>query len=308
MVNPRAKPFKLPYSLLSLAMEQSILRDSLEAKIERATEIIRGFNGAVVALSAGVDSSLVASIAKRALGNRAVAATAISESLPPRELDVAKNVAKEIGIEHILVQTGEIHDPNYASNTPNRCYYCKNALYTELARVATDLGLEKIVDGTQVDDLSDFRPGLKAAREAGVRSPLLEAGFSKKDVRAAARSLGLSVWDKPAMPCLSSRIPHGEAVTLSKLSMIGNAEQFIKGLTGVRELRVRHENGRARIEVSPNERHLFFSAQIMDIIDENLRRIGFSSVTLDLAGYRRKNVDPAETASHVLPLIDSTRA
>ena len=240
-------------------MSQTLLSKSLNHKVKKATESIRQFGGVVVALSAGVDSSLVALLARKALGNQAVAVTAVSESLPPGELEIAKKIAGEIGIRHLIVRTDEIHNPKYTSNASNRCYYCKDTLYRELAATAADLGFHGILDGTQLDDLSDDRPGLQAAREAGVRSPLLDAGFNKQEVREAARCLGLSVWDKPAMPCLSSRIAHGEEVTVSKLSSIGEAELFIKNLTGLRELRVRTQNGQARIEVAPQERHLLFN-------------------------------------------------
>lgn len=282
--------------------------DSLLEKVEKAVEIIRGFEGAVVALSAGVDSSLVAQLATKALGEKAVAATAVSESLPPGELEIAKKTAKGIGIRHIIVHTDEIHNQNYASNPSDRCYYCKATLYEELGTIATRLGFAIIIDGTHLDDLSDVRPGLKAAQEAGVRSPLLEAGFSKSDVREAAKRLGLSVWDKPAMPCLSSRIPHGEDVTPLKLSMIGRAEEFIKSLSGIRELRVRYESGGARIEVAPLERQLLFNDNVMDKIDEKLRGIGFSSVTLDLRGYRMTVGSRTSSDPLILPIVDTTRS
>ncbi len=274
----------------------------MTSKIEKAVSDVRRFNGAVVALSAGVDSSLVAMLAKKGLGDRAIAVTAVSESLPPGELDVAKRTAQEIGIRHLIVRTGELANPNYVSNPSNRCYYCKETLYEELRVVADDLGFEAILDGTQVDDLSDERPGLQAAREAGVHSPLLVAGFSKREVREAAKFLNLSVWDKPAMPCLSSRIAHGEEVTVEKLSAIGQAEAFIKSLTGVRELRVRHQGGVARIEMAPEERRLFFDERVMDRVDEELRRIGFSAVTMDLKGYSRKTV-AAPSNDFVLPVL-----
>lgn len=267
---------------------------------------ISGYKGTVVALSAGVDSSLVALLARRALGERAVAVTAVSESLPPGELEVAKKTAKEIGIRHLIVHTDEIHNPNYTSNPSNRCFYCKGTLYKAMANIASDLGFEAILDGTHMDDLSDDRPGLQAAREAGVKSPLMDAGFSKREVREAAKALGLSVWDKPAMPCLSSRIAHGEEVTEAKLSSIGQAELFIKNLTGVRELRVRYQNGMARIEVSPEERHLFFDEGVMDRVAQKLRAIGFSTITLDLKGYRRRETAFPNPDQLTLPMANVT--
>ena len=274
----------------------------LNSKIEKAISAINQFNGAVVALSAGVDSSLVALLAKKALSDRVVAATAVSESLSPGELDIAEKTAREIGIEHVIVRTDELRNSNYVANSGNRCYYCKETLYRELRTLADRLGFETILDGTQLDDLSDDRPGLQAAREARVKSPLLLAGFTKNDVREAARVLGLSVWDKPAMPCLSSRIPHGEPVTVEKLSAIGQAELFIKNLTGIRDLRVRHQDGLARVEVAPEERHLFYDERIMDLVDEQLRKLGFTAVTLDLRGYRKKVVPAPGNDNLVLPV------
>src|SRR5438445_623996 len=181
---------------------------------------------------------------------------------------------------------------NPASNLADRCYHCKDTLYRELRSLADSLGLEAILDGTQVDDLSDDRPGFRAAQEAGVKSPLLIASFSKADVRETARLLGLAVWDKPAMPCLSSRITHGEEVTSDKLGMIGKAELYIKELTGVRNLRVRYSNSMARIEVAPEERKLFFDEVVMDQIDRALKQLGFMTVTLDLKGYSRREKTP----------------
>ncbi len=261
---------------------------NLQQKFDAAVSQIRLSKGAVVALSAGVDSSLVALLAHKALGDQAVAATGVSESLPPHELEIAKETAKEIGIKHLVVQTDELQNPEYASNRADRCYYCKDTLYRELRTLANGLGLEEILDGTQVDDLGDDRPGFRAAQEAGVKSPLLMASFSKAEVRETARVLGLSVWDKPAMPCLSSRINHGEEVTTDKLGMIGQAELYIKELTGVRNLRVRYSNSAARIEVAPEERKLFFDETVIDQVDRTLKGLGFMTVTLDLKGYSRK--------------------
>jgi pyridinium-3,5-biscarboxylic acid mononucleotide sulfurtransferase len=284
------------------------LRESLPQKLQQKFDLaisqIRMNKGAVVALSAGVDSSLVALLAHRALGHHAVAVTGVSESLPLQELEIAKETAKAIGIKHMVVQTNELQNPQYTSNSANRCYFCKDTLYRELRGLADSLGLEAILDGTQVDDLGDDRPGFKAAQEAGVKSPLLMASFTKLDVRETARVLGLSVWDKPAMPCLSSRITHGEEVTTGKLGMIGQAELYIKQLTGARNLRVRYNNSSARIEVAPEERRMFFDETVMDQVDRALKQLGFVSVTLDLKGYSRKERTPTPD-SMVLPMAVS---
>ncbi len=277
-----------------------VVSDRTRGKIDKATSLIRELNGAVVALSAGVDSSLVALIAHRALGELSVAATGESESLPPEELEVAKQTAKEIGIRHLIVRTNELQNPDYYSNPTNRCYFCKETLYSKLRSIADQLGFEAILDGTHADDLSDDRPGMKAAQEAGVVSPLLLASFSKTEVREAARNLGLSVWNKPAMPCLSSRITHGEEITREKLGMIGEAELYIRQLTGVRNLRVRYSDGLARIEVSSRERRVFFDEKVLDQIDGKLRRLGFTRVALDLRGYIGKEASSRETL--ILPM------
>jgi len=285
-------------------MIEDPLSPELGDKVEKAITLISRHNGVVVALSAGVDSSLVALLARKALGDRSVAVTALSESLPPGELEIAEKTAEGIGIRHIIVRTDEIHDPSYSSNPSNRCFYCKDRLYNELTTIASSLGFEALLDGTQKDDLADDRPGFLAARNHGVKSPLLEAGFSKRDVRDTARALGLSVWDKPAMPCLSSRIPHGEEVTEDKLRMVGEAELFIKNLTKVRELRVRYRNGSARVEVAPDEQHLVLDEGTMEVVNQHLRDLGFTSVTMDPGGYRRRESLASGGAEMILPMAD----
>ncbi|HET7405268.1 MAG TPA: ATP-dependent sacrificial sulfur transferase LarE [Candidatus Bathyarchaeia archaeon] len=271
------------------------------AKIEKVGALIRGLNGAMVALSAGVDSSLVALLAYKALGENAIAVTGVSESLPREELNIAKQTADAIGIRHLTVRTSELENPDYSSNPADRCYVCKQTLYSELRTLADSYHFQSILDGTHVDDLGDDRPGLKAASEAGVISPLLQASFSKSEIRDAARFLGLAVWDKPAMPCLSSRIAHGDRITIEKLGMVGQAESYIKDLTGVRNLRVRYRDSSARIEVAPGERTEFFDEKIMDEIDRELRRLGFADVALDLRGYARRNKSPGRDEL-VLPM------
>jgi uncharacterized protein len=284
-------------------MMLSPARAGLQVKIEKALHIISQFNGAVVALSAGVDSSLVASLARKALGNRVVAVTAVSESLAPGEIEIAKRTARRIGIRHIIVTTDEVHNVSYKANPTNRCYYCKDTLYRELRRQADNFGLEAILDGTQLDDFEDIRPGFLAAKEAGVRSPLAEAGFSKKDVRETARLLWLEVWDKPAMPCLSSRIPHGEEITVEKLSQVGDAESIVKRLSGARDLRVRHHGAIAAIEVSQEELPLFHQDGLMNEVEKELRLIGFQSVTLGPRKYPNRQETLALGQDRLLPII-----
>ena len=276
----------------------------LQVKIEKAVHIIGQFNGAVVALSAGVDSSLVAALAHKALGDRATAVTAVSESLAPGEIEIAKKTAKRIGIRHTVVTTDEVRNTSYAANPTNRCYYCKDTLYRELRRQADKSGFEAILDGTQLDDLGDTRPGLLAAKEAGVRSPLAEAGFFKKDVRETAHFFGLEVWDKPAMPCLSSRIPHGAEITLEKLSQVGRAESIVKRLSGARDVRVRHHGEVASIEVSPEEVPMFHQDGLMNRVKKELRLIGFTSVTIGPRKYPTIEHTAATGQDYLLPIIN----
>jgi pyridinium-3,5-biscarboxylic acid mononucleotide sulfurtransferase len=278
----------------------------LQEKIDRAIQIIASFDGVIVALSAGVDSSLVALFARKALKNRALAMTAVSESLAPGELEIAKKTASQIGIQHAEIATDEVHNATYLANPTNRCYYCKNTLYTRLRQEANNLGFQAIIDGTQIDDFGDTRPGLLAAREAGVRSPLAEAGFSKKDVREAARLFGLEIWDKPAMPCLSSRIPHGVEITIEKLAQVGEAEAMIQRLSGARDIRVRHHGEIAVVEISSEEMPLLRQDKVLKQVEWELKRIGFTTLTL---GPRRSS-QPLETASigkdYALPILNDS--
>jgi uncharacterized protein len=275
-------------------------------KIEKVVHLISQFSGAVVALSAGVDSSVVAILARRALEDRVVAVTALSESLAPGEMEIAQKTATQIGIRHIIVTTDEVHNASYKANPSNRCYYCKDTLYRELRREADKLGFEAILDGTQLDDFGEIRPGILAAREAGVRSPLAEAGFSKKDVRETAQLLGLEVWDKPAMPCLSSRIPQGEEITVQKLSQVGEAESIVKRLSGARDIRVRHHGTVAAIEVFQEELPLFHQEGLMSQVGKELRRIGFPEVTLGPRRYPTRQRVTKLGHDHLLPIINTS--
>ena len=288
-------------NLIMLATPDPELRE----KIDSAIQIIASLDGAIVALSAGVDSSLVALLARKALKDRALAVTAVSESLAPGELEIAKKTASQIGIQHIEIATDEVHNATYLANPTNRCYYCKNTLYNYLRREADSLGFEAIIDGTQIDDFGDTRPGLIAAREVGVRSPLAEAGFSKKDVREAARLFGLEIWDKPAMPCLSSRIPHGVEITVEKLTQVGEAEAMIKRISGARDIRVRHHGEIAAIEISTEEMPLLRQGSVLNEVELQLKRIGFTTMTLG----PRKSSQPPKTASidsdYLLPILNN---
>lgn len=254
-----------------------------EAKLTRLREIILPLDRVVVAFSGGVDSTLVLKVAYDLLGNNVLAVTAASPSLPRTELQEAIGLARRIGAPHRLIETAELENPDYAANPVNRCYFCKTELYTSLAPLADREGYRAILDGSHADDLADFRPGEKAAREHQVRSPLREAGLTKEEIHSLARDLGLPNWDKPASACLSSRVPHGVAVTAEVLGQIEAAEGVLRNL-GFRQVRVRHHREIARIEVAPEE----FSRLIenREAVLRGLKEAGYLFVTLDLAGFK----------------------
>ena len=253
----------------------------------RLRETIRDYRSAITAFSAGVDSTLVAVVAQQELGPNALAATAVSASLAPSELADAEHLARALGLQHTLVHTNEVQDERYATNPVDRCYFCKSHLYTELEALAQQRGARYILNGLNVDDLGDWRPGARAAAErAGrVRSPLHEAGLGKAEIRAAARELGLPNWDKPALACLSSRVPYGERVTPDKLERIGRAEQLLRDL-GFRQLRVRHFADRARVEIAPDELDRIEAENLQPRIEAELLELGFPGVEIDPRGYR----------------------
>jgi uncharacterized protein len=250
-------------------------------------EVIRGYESAITAFSAGVDSTLVAIVAQQELGEKAVAATAVSASLAPAELDDAVHLASTLGLSHRLVYTREVEDPRYASNPVDRCYFCKTHLYTELETLLQETSFGFILNGLNVDDLGDWRPGARAAaeRQDHVRSPLHEAGMGKQHIREAAKQLGLPNWDKPALACLSSRVPYGQNVTAEKLARIAQAEQILRAL-GFRQLRVRHFADRARVEIAPDELGRVSAEGLAERIHADLLALGFPAVEIDPRGYR----------------------
>jgi uncharacterized protein len=238
---------------------------------------------ALVCFSGGVDSALVLAVAHEVLGARAVGMTAVSPSLAPFEKEAAVAIAAQIGARHELVSSHEIERPGYVANASDRCFHCKTELYEIAEAKKREWGIDHVLNGTNVDDLGDHRPGLEAARNARVRSVLVELGFTKTDVRQAAQAMGLAVWDKPASACLSSRIPYGTEVTRERLAQIGGLEAELRRL-GLRQLRVRYHEKLARIEVARDE--LLAAFEVRDAIVEAGRRFGFAYVTLDLQGYR----------------------
>jgi pyridinium-3,5-biscarboxylic acid mononucleotide sulfurtransferase len=257
----------------------------LTEKLETLKSIFIEMEKALIAYSGGVDSTLVAKVACDVLGERALAVTAVSPSLLPEELEDAKIQAATIGISHRIVQTREMENPNYTSNPVNRCYFCKSELHDTLKPLAIELGYPYVVDGVNADDLRDYRPGIQAAKERGARSPLAEVGITKMEVRQLSQELGLPWWDKPAQPCLSSRFPYGEEITVAKLQRVGRAEIYLRKL-GYNSLRVRSEGDTARIELPPEEIKEFVLKTDLQSLVSTFQGFGFMYVSLDLEGFR----------------------
>jgi pyridinium-3,5-biscarboxylic acid mononucleotide sulfurtransferase len=279
-----------------------VATDILQKRLTELEEILVPYESALVAFSGGVDSSLALAVAARALPkHRVLAVTSNNETYLPSELDLAREFAESLGVEHLVVNTRELDDPNYASNPTNRCYFCKSTLYTDLAKLAEDRGYACVVDGANKDDEGDYRPGRKAAKELGVVSVLSEAKMSKADVRELAKYLGLPTWDKPALACLSSRFPYGQEITPEKLSQVARAEEFLRR-EDFKQVRVRHHGEIARLEIGPDELERAFAMR--EKISAELLDAGFLYVTLDLAGYRAGSLNRAlKKDKKALPLI-----
>lgn len=257
----------------------------MDGKFERLREILKESTGVLVAFSGGVDSTFLLKVAHLVLSDRAVALTAASPTAPPGELEAAEDLARLIGCRHVVLSSNELDNPSFTQNPVNRCYFCKDEVY-RIARLEADrLGIETVVDGTNLDDLKDHRPGLKAAKEWKVRHPLVEAGICKEEIRRYSRELNLPSWNKPAIACLSSRFPYGVEITIERLGKVGACERFLKDLN-FREFRVRYHGELARIEAAPEEIDRFLERATREAIVEEFKRIGFSFVSVDLQGYR----------------------
>ncbi len=267
----------------------------LHEKFQLLKDNIKKRGSAAIAFSGGVDSTFLIRVAHEVLGDKLIAVTATSSTYPERELKEAIQYAKDMGVKHQIISSEELDIKGFASNPTNRCYYCKKELFTKIREVAKENGVQYVFDGSNMDDTGDNRPGMQAAEELEVVSPLKEAKLTKADIRELSKEMGLPTWSKPSFACLSSRFPYGNEITISKLQMIDEAEEFLLDM-GIRQVRVRHHGEIARIEVSPEERVQFFDVKVMDKIVEKFKRIGFTYVTFDMQGYRTGSMNEVLSA------------
>ncbi|WP_039656001.1 ATP-dependent sacrificial sulfur transferase LarE [Clostridium tyrobutyricum] len=269
----------------------------MHKKLDILKENIKKMQSAAIAFSGGVDSTFLLKVAHDVLGNNVIAITATSSTYPKRELDEAKKYARNMGVKHIIIESEELDIEGYAKNPVNRCYYCKKELFSKLRNIAKENDINYVLDGSNLDDTGDYRPGMEAAKELGIVSPLKEAKLTKDDIRIFSREMDLPTWDKPSFACLSSRFPYGNKITSKKLKMVEDAEQFLLDL-GFRQVRVRCHDTIARIEVAPEERSKFFDLSLMDKVGNKFREIGFTYVTLDILGYKTGSMNAVLKSMH----------
>lgn len=260
-------------------------------KLEKLENIIRDAGSALIAFSGGVDSTFLLSVARDVLADRVAAATALSPTYTPSELEDARRFAKEMGVKHIEVESNELDIPGFSKNPLNRCYHCKKELFEILSGLAKDMDLNRVFDGSNFDDMSDYRPGRDAAKELGVMSPLMEAGLTKENIRELSRSRGLPTWDKPQMACLSSRFPFGTEITADRLKVVAKCEQFLRG-KGFRDIRVRYHGEVARLELGADEMARAIESPLREEIAQFIKQAGFKFVTLDIQGFRSGSFNP----------------
>ncbi len=270
----------------------------VEEKLSKLKAIVSKLESVVVAFSGGVDSTLVTKVCYDVLKDNSMAVTARSETYPDFEFKEAQKLAKEIGIKHLVIDTSELAIEGFANNPPERCYFCKTELFGKLKEIAEEQGFLNVADGANLDDTQEFRPGLQASRELNVRSPLKEAGMTKKDIREVSKMLNLPNWNKPAYACLSSRFPYGQSITEEKLSMVSEAEKYLRGL-GLVQFRVRHHETIARIEVLPDDINILTNSTAREKLTARFKEIGFTYVTLDLAGYRSGSMNEVLTETEL---------
>jgi uncharacterized protein len=269
------------------------METELQATYHRLQEVIRSLGSALIAFSGGVDSSLLLKVSQETLPGRILAVTAKSATTPSHELAEATNMAQELGIRHLIIDSDELTLPEFSNNPPDRCYICKKQRFTALTALAREHDMAFLADGSNLDDQQDYRPGMRALKELAVRSPLTEAGLTKSEVRRLSRALGLGTWDKPPYACLATRIPYGSTITPEKLRQVDLAEDFIRGLGLSRQVRVRHYGDTARLEVAPRDLANFLQEEARRQVTAFLKELGFRFVTLDLEGYRMGSLNQA---------------